>query len=124
MAGIVFLKTRDLTKIISFYSEKVGMTLWLDQGGCIICRHGNLLLGFCQADTADREGVITFFYPTPEAVDNCYTRFKTVAETPPKVNPEYRIYHFYARDPEGRSIEFQHFQHDLPDLELGWQSPL
>jgi nitroreductase len=36
-----------------------------------------------------------------------------LAEGEPKRNDRYDIYHFYARDPEGRSIEFQAFEHPL-----------
>jgi len=45
-------------------------------------------------------------------------RLADVALGPPKENPKYRIYHFYGRDPEGRSIEFQQFLHPVSSQSL------
>ncbi len=42
-----------------------------------------------------------------------YEKLRPVAEHAPQDNERYRIYHFYARDPEGRRIECQHFNHDV-----------
>jgi hypothetical protein len=111
--GIVFLKTNDLNTIKGFYHDEIGCDIWLDQGGCIIFRYGNLLIGFCQAEEADREGIITFFFEKKEAVDAYYLKLKHLAGSPPKENKKYRIYHFFARDPEGRNLEFQHFLHPV-----------
>jgi histidyl-tRNA synthetase len=41
------------------------------------------------------------------------TVFEAQAVSSPRENSKYRIYHFYARDPEGRSIEFQSFLHPI-----------
>jgi hypothetical protein len=49
-------------------------------------------------------------------VDRFYKKFKDLAEEPPKINERYRIYHFYARDPEGRRLEFQRFLHEIPEV--------
>ena len=110
VAGIVFFNTKQLDKLIPFYIEQVGCQLWQDQGDCKILRFGNLLFGFCQRPKADLQGLITFFYDTQEAVDRQYAKFKTIATTKVKANPRYQIYHFFAKDPEGRAIEFQYFQ--------------
>ncbi|MBN2466425.1 VOC family protein [candidate division WOR-3 bacterium] len=109
MAGIVFLRTREFDHVVAFYRERVGMTVWLEQPGIAILRHGNLLLGFNRQEAADAEGVFTFFYETRAEVDMMHERLADIALGPPRENPRYRIYHFYARDPEGRSIEFQQF---------------
>ena len=113
MPGIIFLKTKALNRIATFYKEVLDMDIWLDQGACKIFQSGNLLLGFCQRETADLGGTITFFYPDREAVDEAYKRLSHIAIASPVLNPDYQIYHFYARDPEGRSLEFQHFEHAL-----------
>ncbi len=113
MAGIVFLRTREFEPVVAFYRERVGMTTWLEQPGIAILRHGNLLLGFNQQETVDTQGVFTFFYETRAEVDAMYERLADVALGPPRENEEYRIYHFYGRDPEGRSIEFQQFLHPV-----------
>ena len=111
--GIVFFRTTQLDTLARFYTSQVGCSLWLDQGACKIFRHGNMLFGFCRADEADIQGVITFFYPSREQVDSMYERFSSIARDEPKMNERFNIYHFYAEDPEGRSIEFQYFDHPL-----------
>lgn len=114
MAGIVFLKTENLARILEFYTGRVGMTVWLEQPDITILRHENLLIGFQQHDTSDVAGVITFFYPDKRDVDAVYEAMSTEALEPPRANERYRIYNFFARDPDGRMIEFQHFLHELP----------
>jgi len=111
--GIVFFATKKLDSIADFYIEKIGCELWLDQGACKILKHGNMLFGFCKSDHVDKEAVITFFYPEKEMVDSIYNQMEEIAEDKPKMNPKFNIYHFYGRDPENRSIEFQYFDHEL-----------
>lgn len=72
-----------------------------------------MLFGFCKSDRIDKDGVLTFFYPEKTRVDSMYGKLRDIAEHQPKMNPKFNIYHFYARDPEGRSIEFQYFDHEL-----------
>jgi hypothetical protein len=112
--GITFIRTAILDTLKNFYLKEVGCDFWLDQGGCAIFQHGNQLFGFCQAAEAEMEGLLTFFYTNTKMVDYMYEKLSHLADTPPKKNPKYKIYHFYARDPEGRRIEFQVFLHDLP----------
>ncbi len=114
MAGIVFLKTRRYEEVLRFYCERVGMTVWLKQADCTILKHGNLLLGFCERDTADTRGMVTFFYPLPADVDRMYRELSDLATSEPKLNDTYRIYHFFAQDPEGRAVEFQAFLDPVP----------
>ena len=114
MAGIVFLRTEDLKRIVGFYTDLVGMSVWLEQPGITILRHENLLIGFQQHSTSDIAGVVTFFYPARSQVDGMSEVLRGVATGPPRTNEHYRIYQFFARDPDGRLIEFQQFLHDLP----------
>ncbi len=110
MAGIVFFSTRQIDILDDFYRRRIGCTLWLEQGGCRIYRHGNFLLGFCQRNRIDTEGIITFFFPTDDDVNRMYQQLKNEAEAAPVYSPRYVIYHFFASDPEGRKVEFQHFR--------------
>ncbi len=119
MAGIVFLRTERLEEIVGFYEREAGAAVWLRQAECVILKHGNLLLGFCRGERAETEGVLTFFLPRREQVDEAYGRLRDRARGAPAENPRYRIYHFYAADPEGRSVEFQTFLHPLPPHEDG-----
>lgn len=116
MSGIVFLKCADLEKAKRFYTEIVGMEVWLEQPEISILKHGNLLVGFHQAGSADRELLLTFFYKTKKEVNEMYKKLKGVASFPPKVNEKYNIYHFFAKDPEGRNIEFQQFLHPIKEV--------
>ena len=107
--GIIFYQTTQLEELHNFYISKVGAKLWLDQGGCRIYQFGNMLFGFCQRDKIEKGALLTFFYPSRDLVDEMYRRIKKSADSAPKDNETYRIYHFYAKDPDGRSIEFQFF---------------
>ena len=113
MSGIIFLKTRKLDELQRFYIETIGCDLWLNQGGCMIFQHGNLLLGFCAAESAETSGIITFFYPSETEVDAMYDRLRTTADAPPRRNDRCRIYQFFSRDPENRVLEFQYFVHPV-----------
>ena len=112
-SGIIFFKTTMLEEMKSFYTERIGCELWLDQGTCAILKYGNLLVGFCQSQEADLDTLITFFYENKGDVDELYNELRASARSAPKENTKYRVYHFYARDPEGRSIEFQSFLHPI-----------
>lgn len=116
MAGIIFFKTEMLQQVTDFYINEVGCTRWMDQDDCQILRHGTMLLGFCQREAGETQGCITFFYPEKETVDRMYEKFNRIALDKPRHHPDYPIYNFFARDPEGRLIEFQYFINE-PD----WQ---
>lgn len=128
--GLVFLKTADRLGLVKFYQETIGMVVWLEQPDITILSLGNILLGFHQlpppspssssenndisSNDADLTGMYTFVYPTRAEVDAMYLKLKDrTADGPPRVNERYRIYQFFARDPEGRSLEFQAFLHPL-----------
>ena len=108
--GIIFFKTKILQKLYMFYINEIGCQLWLDQGTCQIYEFGNMLLGFCTGDETEIEVIITFFYENRELVDSMYSKLKRHASFPPRYNYQYKIYQFFAKDPEGRTIEFQCFE--------------
>lgn len=112
--GIIFFRTGDLAEIDDFYTNKIGCTLWLDQDSCRIYQHGNLLFGFCESGKSEKQGIITFFYKETKEVDAMYEKLKNIADKKPIHNKRYNIYHFYAKDPEGRNVEFQSFEHEIP----------
>ncbi len=114
--GIVFLRTAQFEAVKSFYLDRVGMTVWLEQQDITILRHGNLLVGFHKQDTSDLDALLTFFYDTREEVDAMYAKLSDIATTEPKENTKYRIYNFFGKDPEGRNIEFQCFLHQVPEI--------
>jgi catechol 2,3-dioxygenase-like lactoylglutathione lyase family enzyme len=119
VSGIVFFRTADRERVVEFYRERLGFETWLEQdAGCTILRHDDLKLGFCDAgstDDADTDGIVTLYYDTRAAVDERHDDLADVATEPPRENDDYDIYQFFARDPEGRTLEVQTFLHDLPE---------
>jgi hypothetical protein len=117
--GLTFLKTKNRTEIVEFYGSKIKMTIWLEQPNITIMAFGNLLIGWHQLSESDSceldlTSMYTFVYPTKEEVDQMYSIFQsTTADGPPRVNPRYQIYQFFAKDPEGRNLEFQAFLHPV-----------
>jgi hypothetical protein len=113
MTGVVFFNTLQLDDLTEFYTQRVGAELWMDQTDCRIFRHGQFLFGFCQREASETCGILTFVYPDRDGVDQMYERFRSQALDPPRDNPRYPIYNFFARDPEGRMIEFQMFTDEV-----------
>jgi hypothetical protein len=117
MGGIIFFKTRTLQEIQEFYTSELGMKVWLKQKDCTILQHGNLLVGFCQRKSLDTEGMITLVYDSKSEVDSMYERLKNRAIDLPRENQKYKIYQFFAEDPEGRALEFQYFLDSVPPIQ-------
>jgi hypothetical protein len=70
--GIVFFRTRNLDDVVEFYTNRIGIEVWLEQSVCTILRYGTMLLGFCQGDIAETEGCITFVADSSGQVDKYY----------------------------------------------------
>ena len=110
---ITFLYVSDLDRAAEFYGTLMGLRLVLDQGGCRIfeVREG-AYIGIC-ASRPERVGtagaLVTFVTQDVDAVHDRLAAAGTEIETAPRHNPEYLIYHFYARDPDGNRIEVQRF---------------
>lgn len=112
MSAIVFFATEDLGTVVDFYVETIGASIWLEQPDCTILQYDNMLFGFCARENADTDGVLTFVFDTQEEVDDAYETLADRATDEPHENERYRIYQFFAADPEGRTIEFQTFRHE------------
>lgn len=112
-AQITFLYTRDLARSARFYERILGCSLALDQGSCRIYRlAGGAYIGICQRDDApeNNSGLILTLVTTD--VDAWYERIVASGwpcEHAPRYNAEYKIYHFFLRDPSGYRIEIQRF---------------
>ena len=116
MPGITFFRTMILNELEEFYTAKLGMQVWLKQEDCTILRYDNLLVGFCQRETCETNGMITLVYDTRAKVDAMYHRLEGLTIDTPKENKKYRIYQFFAKDPEERTLEFQCFLHSVPPI--------
>ena len=82
ICGIIFFQTKKIDELTEFYMNKVGCKLWLDQGGCKIFQFENMLFGFCQRENVDDQGMITFYYPSHEEVNQMYRQLKDIANAP------------------------------------------
>ena len=109
MPGIVFFSTKRRDDIVDFYTSRLAMTIWIEQEDCTILERDNLVLGFCQRESAEIGGIICYWVQSRKEVDEAYKRLADVSEGPPVENEKYRIYHFFLRDPEGRRLEVQKF---------------
>lgn len=115
MSAITFFATTELDRIEEFY-QNIGATVWLEQPDCTILKYDNQLLGFCEREEADTEGIVTFVYADEAGVDSMYERLTERARDEPHENEAYDIYQFFAEDPDGRTIEFQTFQHPTEEI--------
>lgn len=117
MSGIVFFATENHDAVVDFYTSVVEAEVWLEQPDCTVLKHDNLLFGFCSRDHTDDCGTVTFVYDSREAVDAMHARVGDAAREEPHANEKYDIYQFFAADPDGRSVEFQVFEHDVADAD-------
>jgi len=111
---IHFYKTYDLTAVRRFYGDVLGLTLYKDQGKCLIYDlDGHGKIGFCTHHPAHHANstCIAFVYERKIEVERMYERLKTEVSsiTQPKLNDEFKLYHFFAEDPDGHTLEFQVF---------------
>lgn len=113
MAGIIFFRTENYDEVVEFYTQTVGADVWLEQPDCTILNHDGFRFGFCDRDTTDDCGIVTFVYDDRAGVDEMHEVVGDAAREEPHENPKYQIYQFFADDPDGRTVEFQTFLHDV-----------
>lgn len=108
--GIVFFRTASLDGVVEFYVERVGMTVAVTQPDCTILERDGFYLGFCDRAEPDTDGIVTVLYPDRAGVDRAVERVGDAVVEAPGYTDTYRIYHGFATDPEGRTVEFQTFE--------------
>ncbi len=110
---VTFLYVRNLEQSANFYAETLGLEQVLDQGGCRIFRvAGEAFLGICghpEHKTAPKGFAFTFVTPQVDAWHDRLAAKGVTIEAPPEENERFRIYNFFARDPDGYLLEFQRF---------------
>jgi hypothetical protein len=112
MSGIVFFASESRAETVSLYTDRLGAEVWLEQTDCTVLKYDNMLVGFCERESADTDGILTFVTDDRDGVDALYDELADQARDPPEANPRYDIYHFFADDPEGRAVEVQSFDHE------------
>jgi catechol 2,3-dioxygenase-like lactoylglutathione lyase family enzyme len=119
---ITFIYVKDLELSRVFYEEIMGFPLALDQGKCRIVKTskgGGGYLGYCLGNKISREpeGLILTF--VTKDVDDWHRYLQNQYEGDigqPKTNPDFGIYHFFLKDPDGYKLEIQYF------LDPDWES--
>ncbi len=113
-AHITFLRVANLDRSHRFYADGLELPLVLDQGGCRIYRlTDEAYIGMCLRDDPGSSGVVVTI--VSDDVDGWYERFSAAGadvDGPPRDNADYRIYHFFATDPDGHLLEVQRFWDD------------
>lgn len=114
---ITFLHSDDLEETRAFYSDLLGLSLVRDQGTCIIYKvNDGAYLGFCKHIETISTGRKVILTLVDEDVDGWYQALRDRGAeilSPPQANPDYQIYHFFLKDPDGYWIEIQRFDQPL-----------
>lgn len=111
---ITFLGTQDLEKTHDFYAGLLGLVLYKDQGVCRVYElRPGAYIGFCTHHPTVPQELSPIITLLTEDVDRVYRLLLEAGapvERPPGPNPGFRIYHFFARDPNGYKVEVQRFE--------------
>lgn len=114
---ITFLHAEDLQQTRAFYENLLRLPMVRDQATCLIFRvTESAFLGFCKHIEPITEGRKVILTLVTEDVDGWYqTLLAQGADLsgPPTANPDYQIYHFFLKDPDGYWVEFQRFDQAL-----------
>lgn len=113
---IAFYGTSDMHKTHSFYNEVLGLPLALEQTTCrLYAVPGGGHVGFCEhlpVTHAHKSPLITL---VTNDVDAIYERILAAGikpEVEPQENTEFKLYHFFVKDPVGYTVEIQQFLDD------------
>ncbi|RBI64054.1 VOC family protein [halophilic archaeon] len=109
MSGVVFFASEDRERTVSFYTDRLGADVWLEQPDCTVLKYDNMLFGFCERESADTDATVTFVTDDRAGVDALHEELADRARGDPVENERYDIYQFFADDPEGRTVEVQTF---------------
>lgn len=112
-SGITFLKTRDLDRTTWFYTQVMGFSLALDQKTCRIFKVcDRCFIGFCltEGSTGSEEVILTFEMEDVDGFSEILRAHQAPIEIAPRINPQFKIYQMFTRDPNNYRIEIQRFE--------------
>ena len=111
--SIFFLGTKDLIKTHEFYHEILGLEMIKDQKVCKIYKiTDQSSIGFCEhiePTVNEKSPIVTFLC---DSVDDTYNNLEDkglIINEAPTINEKFNIYHFFIKDPNGYTLEFQKF---------------
>ena len=110
-SAIHFYGTKDVSVCDDFYINRLGFQLFKDQGVCHIYQlTESSLIGFCEhipVVCQDRSPIITLIVDDVWAV---YRELKSWCDiSEPVISEKFSIEHFFAKDPNGYTLEVQRF---------------
>lgn len=111
-AFIPFYPVHDLAATRDFYQREVGLELEREEARCLVFRAASGYLGFCLHDgpLPDRSALmLSLVAPDVDSVYQRLRRLGVEVEQAPGRNEHYRIYHFFALDPDGYRLEVRRF---------------
>ena len=119
---VTFVYTHDLERAASFYGDALGLEMVHDEGAARIFRVSDSgYLGVCVASDerpSVPEGIcLSLVTDDVDGVFERLTRVGTKTEGPPRKLPQFGIYSFFLRDPDGHLVEVQRF--DDPSWKVG-----
>lgn len=112
--NISFFGTNNLEETDKFYKKFFDLKIYKDQGKCKIYKiPGAGMIAFCEhmeVLTKDNSPIITFL---TEKVDETYEKFENMDGieliSKPVKKEDFGIYQFFAKDPNGYTLEIQKF---------------
>jgi predicted enzyme related to lactoylglutathione lyase len=111
---VTFIYTPDLERAATFYGEALGLAMVHDEGPARIFRISDQgYLGVCIASEerpSVPEGICLSL--VTDDVDGVYRRLITAGvqtQGAPEALPQFGIYSFFLRDPDGHLVEVQRF---------------
>ncbi|MFP4077958.1 MAG: glyoxalase [Bacillota bacterium] len=112
--AIHFYPASDLDSVKKVYGELLGLSLYKDQGQCLIYDlHGHGKIGFCthHPKNPPASTCVTLVYQDKAAVDRMFDKVKDALEvlSAPEENATFKIYHAFLKDPLGMHLELQTF---------------
>ena len=115
-AGIVFLPCTDIQRTVSFYRDLLGLPAVQKQGENLYIFSANgSLWGFCQyADgrkplSGDQGVCLSLNLADNDAVLAKYEELKDKCDIyrEPRRHPQFPVYSFFLKDPDGYLVEYQ-----------------
>jgi catechol 2,3-dioxygenase-like lactoylglutathione lyase family enzyme len=113
-AGLIpFYGTNNLVETDRFYGHLLGLQLYKDQGACRIYEVlPGAWIGFCthmEVAIGEHSPIITLLTEDVDGMHRHLVEQGYQPDSEPKENPKFKIYHFFAKDPNGYLVEIQKF---------------
>ncbi len=105
---INFYKTKNINKTKIFY-QRLTLSVYFENENSIILDSGDGMLGFVLDINAEVKeySCISFDLASTTEVDLKYEQLKDIALNKPSMHPNFPVYSFFLKDPNGLNIEFQ-----------------